>query len=115
MVVEDEFLIADDVAALLREAGADVIGPAESLPQGMRLAADTQTIHAAVLNIDLNGVTVFPLADELQSRGVKILFMTGYGESSIPDTYAGVPCCRKPTTQTCVIDELVELLRPIAA
>lgn len=113
MIVEDEFLIADDVAAMLREAGAQVIGPAGSLPEGMRLAADTETIDAAVLNIDLGGVLVFPLADELGARGVKILFLTGYAESNIPDDYAAVPCCRKPTAPACVIDELKQLLAPL--
>jgi len=105
-------VIADDVAAMLRDAGADVIGPAASLPEGMRLAADTEQIDAAVLNIHLDGVTVFPLADELQSRGVRILFLTG---SNVPEQYAAIPCCRKPTGAACIIDELKTLLRPIAA
>lgn len=115
MLVEDEFLIADDVATMLREAGAAVIGPAVSLPEAMRLASDTAHIDAAVLNIDLNGVTVFPLADELLARGVRIMFMTGYGEAEIPREYAAIPCCRKPVGAACVLDELKTLLRPIAA
>lgn len=113
MIVEDEFLIADDVATMLREAGAEVIGPATSLPEGMRLAADTEAIDAAVLNIDLGGVTVFPLADELQARGVRIMFLTGYGEDNIPVDYESVPCCRKPTPPACVIDELKLMLAPM--
>jgi DNA-binding response OmpR family regulator len=115
LVVEDEFLIADDISTILREAGANVIGPAASLPEGLRLAGDTEQIDAAVLNIDLGGVTVFPLADELQSRGVKFLFLTGYGVGHIPDKYAAIPCCAKPAPPGCVLDELTALLRPIAA
>lgn len=115
LVVEDEFLIADDIAGLLRDAGANVIGPASSLPEGMRLARDTQHINAAVLNIDLGGVTVFPLADQLLGRGVRIMFLTGYGESNIPAEYAAIPCCKKPTGPACVIEELTALLRPLAA
>ena len=115
LVVEDEFLIADDVAAILREAGADIIGPASSLPEGMRLAAHVDRIDAAVLNIDLQGVMVFPLAAELQARGVRFIFLTGYEETNIPEQFADVPCCRKPTGTTCLIDELTQLLRPIAA
>ena len=84
MVVEDEYLIADDLASLLREAGAFVVGPAASLPEGMRLAADTEQIDAAVLDIDLGGVTVFPLVDELLARGIRIMFLTGYGQDNIP-------------------------------
>ena len=115
MVVEDEFLIADDIASELRAAGATVIGPAASLPEAMRLAGDTAQIDAAVLNIDLNGVTVFPLADELLARGVRFMFLTGYADSSIPAAYAAIPCCKKPTGPACVIDELISLLRPVAA
>lgn len=115
LVVEDEYLIADDISAVLRENGANVIGPASSLPEGMRLASGTETIDAAILNINLAGMLVFPLADELQRRGVRIMFLTGYGHSQIPREYAAIPCCRKPTGPACVIDELKELLRPIAA
>ena len=115
LIVEDEFLIADDIAAMLREAGADVIGLAASLPEGMRLAADTERIDAAVLNIDLNGETVFPLADELQARRVRMLFLTGYDESNIPDNYAAIPRCGKPTGPASVINELLQLLRPVAS
>ena len=115
MIVEDEFVIADDVAAMLREAGADIIGPAASLPEGMRLATDTETIDAGVLNVDLGGVEVFPLADELMARGVKIMFLTGYGDENIPERFASVPCCRKPTGPAGVIKELIALLRPATA
>jgi CheY-like chemotaxis protein len=115
LVVEDEYLIAADIADLLREAGAHVIGPAASLPEGLRLARDAQQINAAVLNIDLGGVTVFPLADQLLARGVRIMFLTGYSQSNIPAEYAAIHCCRKPTGPACVIEELKALLRPLAA
>ncbi|HXG81622.1 MAG TPA: response regulator [Sphingomicrobium sp.] len=110
LIVEDEHLIAEDISAMLRDAGAEVIGPAASLPEAMRIAADTATIDAAVLNIDLSGVTVFPLAKELQGRGVKIMFLTGYDDDQIPGEYQSVPCCKKPTGAACVIDELRALL-----
>ena len=115
LIVEDEYLIAEDVAATLREAGASIIGPAARLSDGMRLAGDTGQIDAAVLNIDLGGVTVFPLADELRSRGIRFIFLTGYVDGQIPDEYAAIPRCKKPTTPGCVIEELRPLLRPLAA
>ena len=115
LVVEDEYLIAEDITAILEEAGAHVIGPANSLPEGMRLAGNTGRIDAAVLNIDLGGVKVFPLAEALIDRGVSFLFLTGYGEAQIPDRYSAIPCCRKPTGPACVLDEMKALLRPVAA
>ena len=106
MVVEDEYLVADDLAALLREAHAEVIGPASSLPKAIRLAADTEQIDAAVLDIDLGGVNVFPLVDELRGRRVPILFLTGYPESNIPPDYDGIDRCRKPMGVSHVVEQL---------
>jgi CheY-like chemotaxis protein len=115
LVVEDQFLIADDIAALLRESGAHVIGPASSLPTAMRLAGDAAQIDVALLNINLQGVTVFPLADELRARGVPMLFVTGYGEDIIPAEYADIRRCDKPIAAGRIVDELRSLVRPIAA
>jgi DNA-binding response OmpR family regulator len=115
LVVEDEYLIAEDLAALLRDAHADVIGPAESLPQAMRLAADTELIDAAVLDINLRGVTVFPLADELTSRSIPIMFLTGYGENNIPEEYGEIVCCEKPMGVTHIVAQLQAILNPTTA
>lgn len=111
LVVEDEYLIADDLAALLRGAGAEVIGPAASLPKAMRLASDTQHFDAAVLDINLRGVNVFPLADELLARGIPMLFMTGYGENNVPADYCTIARFEKPTGTARVVEELDLLLR----
>ena len=114
LLVEDEYLIAEDVAAMLREAGGQVIGPAASLPMGVRLAEQSELIDAAVLNIDLQGVEVYPLADELLVRGVPFLFLTGYGDDQIPEKYAGIRCCNKPVSAASVINEVRGLLRLVA-
>ena len=110
LIVEDEYLIADDLAALLREAHAEIIGPAASLPKAMRLAADTERIDAAVLDVNLRGVNVYPLADELKGRQVPILFLTGYGANNIPAEYANVLRCEKPLGATRVVEELSALI-----
>jgi CheY-like chemotaxis protein len=110
LLVEDEYLIAEDLAVLLKEAGADVVGPAASLPRAMRLAADTDHFDAAVLDINLDGVAVFPLAQELRRRGVPMLFLTGYGEPAFPDDYAATPRCIKPMAGLRVVEELSALL-----
>ena len=110
LIVEDEYLIADDLATLLREANAEVVGPAASLPRAVRLAGDTEQIDAAVLDINLRGVNVFPLADELRQRNIPILFLTGYGENSIPVDYAAIRRCEKPMGAAHVVEELRALL-----
>lgn len=110
LIVEDEYLIAEDLAALLREAHADIIGPAASLPHAMRLVADTDHIDAAVLDINLRGVEVFPCVDELRSRGIPALFMTGYGENNVLANYAAIGRCEKPLGASHVVEELRSLL-----
>ena len=115
LVVEDEYLIADDLTAVLCEEGAVVIGPAPSLPKSMRLATEEERIDAAILNVDLDGVAVFPLAAELQGRGIPFLFLTGYGEFSIPDEFGGIARCEKPIAALHVINHLKTLLRPVVA
>ena len=115
LVVEDEYLIADDLATLLGEARAEVIGPAASLPKAIRLAADTERIDAAVLDISLRGVNVFPLVDELSGRGIPVLFLTGFGENHIPDEYREITRCEKPMGTAHVINELKVMLSPTSA
>lgn len=110
LIVEDEYLIAEDLAALLREAHAEVIGPAASLPKAVRLAGETERIDAAVLDINLRGVDVFPLAEDLRSRGVPIMFMTGYGQNNIPDEFASINRCENPTGVSSVVEELRSML-----
>lgn len=115
LVVEDDFLIAEDFAALLREAGAHVIGPAESLPQAIRLAQNGDPPDAALLDVDLDGIAVFPLAEQLRAAGVPMLFLTGMGCDAIPEEFADILCVPKPTIAPRVVEELATLLRPMPA
>lgn len=115
LVVEDEYLIAEDLAVILKDAGADVIGPADSLPRGIWLASETERIEAALLNVFLNGVTVFPLVDQLRTRGIPMLFLTGYDDGDIPDQYSDIRRCEKPGGMARVVEELRALIEAPAA
>lgn len=83
LVVEDEFLLADEIVDWLRLRGAEPIGPAATLPQGLRLIERGVDVDCAVLDINLAGTMVFPLALELQRRGVPLLFASAYAEDVI--------------------------------
>jgi CheY-like chemotaxis protein len=78
LVVEDEPLVAMMIEDMLTDLGHTVVGPAMQLADGLRLA-ETAQFDAAVLDINLNGVRSFPVADVLQARGIPFLFATGYG------------------------------------
>jgi len=79
MVVEDEFLIAMASADLLTDSGYTVAGPVSSVKQGMRLI-EQETVDGAILDINLRGEMVFPLADVLAERSVPFVHVTGYGK-----------------------------------
>jgi CheY-like chemotaxis protein len=95
LVVEDEYLLAEALADALTALGAQVVGPVAGLAEALDLAADA-AIDGAVLDINLRGEMVFPLADALAARGVPYLFATGYGHETIPQRYQDVPTLSKP-------------------
>lgn len=103
LVVEDEFLLADELRSELEQAGAEIIGPIGHLAGAMALANAHITIDAAVLDLNLGGEEVFPLADLLCARGVPLIFSTGYDRVSLPSRFANVPACVKPVPLSQVV------------
>lgn len=81
LLVEDEILVAAMVVDMLVGLGATVIGPATTLAKGLSLA-ETEEFDAAVLDINLRGERIDPVADLLEARGIPMLFATGYGAAA---------------------------------
>ncbi|WP_376091673.1 response regulator [Roseomonas sp. CCTCC AB2023176] len=96
LVVEDEYFIADDMVQALEALGAKVVGPVASLAGVMGILASGERIDAGVLDIDLRGEAVYPVADILTERGVPYIFATGYDKTVIPRPYQSVPRWEKP-------------------
>ena len=99
LVAEDEPLVSMLVEDELRAVGADVIGPAPSVDDALRLveaAAANGGIGAAVLDINLDWRHAGPLADRLAALGVPFLFATGYGENCDMGGHGEAPVLRKP-------------------
>lgn len=97
LIVEDEYIIASDLACAMEEEGAEVIGPAGSVERALEIVeAERRGFDAAVLDVNLRGRRVYPVADALTARGIPFVFATGYDWGVIPDSYAGVPRCEKP-------------------
>jgi DNA-binding response OmpR family regulator len=109
LVVEDEYLLADALADGLAALGVQVIGPVGGLAEALALAA-TAEIDGAVLDINLRGEMVFPLADALAARGVPYVFATGYGRESIPAHHQGAPTLSKPV-DVAALKSLLETVR----
>jgi PAS domain S-box-containing protein len=95
LLVEDEMLVAMMMKDMLTDLGFSVVGPfsriAEALP-----AARENDLEAAVLDINLNGELVYPVAEALVARGVPIVFVTGYGAESIDKGFSHIPVLQKP-------------------
>jgi ActR/RegA family two-component response regulator len=96
LVVEDEFLIATDLARSLEDDGVDVIGPVGSIDDALKLISTEHALGGAVLDIKVDGQLAYPIADALRDRGVPFVFATGYDAWVIPDSYKDVPRCEKP-------------------
>lgn len=111
MVVEDEPLIAMEIESILEDCGATVLGPAMRLSQGFALLED-EPVDAAILDIDLHGEEVFPLAEGLSSAGVPFLFHTSHAaHDTLRHRFRGAPICQKPVRMETLIELTASLLQ----
>lgn len=99
LVVEDEFLIALATADLLESLGCVVIGPAARLTAALSFA-QLEPVDAAILDINLAGEPVWPVAEELRRRNVPFLYLSAYQDADIvPAHISGVPYLQKPLNE----------------
>jgi len=96
LVVEDEYMLAEDLCSELRKAGVTVVGPVGGLNDAIELVSSTNTLDGAILDINVRGEMVFPLADLLSRRGTPFIFSTGYASDDIPARYEHIRRCEKP-------------------
>jgi DNA-binding response OmpR family regulator len=117
LVVEDEIVVSLLVEDELRGAGAEVVGPAPSVGDALRLveaAAADGGLSAAVLDITLEGRHVAPVADRLAALGVPFLFATGHGETCDTGRHRAAPTLHKPFAPERLV-AAVEALAPPGA
>jgi len=96
LLVEDEYLLVQDMAQAFLAAGAGIVGPASTVAEALRLMAAAPKLDAAVLDINLRGEMVYPLADILTARHIPFVFATGYDREIIPQRFDGKLRCEKP-------------------
>jgi PAS domain S-box-containing protein len=95
LLVEDEILVAMMMRDILSDLGYAVVGPFSRLSEAM-IAAVHDEIDAGVVDINLGGEFVYPVADVLVARGIPFVFITGYGVESIDKRFGSVPIIKKP-------------------
>jgi CheY-like chemotaxis protein len=97
LIVEDEFLVGMDLAAQITDLGFTAIGPAGSLDDAMNLLNATLP-DVALLDINMHGHAVWPLAHECLSRGIPFVFVTAYLPEDVPEDLRHAPVLDKPWT-----------------
>jgi CheY-like chemotaxis protein len=109
LVVEDEPIVAMLLEDVILDLGLTVVGPASRLDEALRLA-ESESLDAAILDINLDGHRSYAVADALRARGIPYAFATGYGEAGLDATHAGRPVLTKPYRQNDVDQLLTGLL-----
>ena len=108
LVVEDEYLVAALMEDMLASAGCVVAGPIPRLAQALD-AASSEACDVAVLDVNLAGERVYPVAEILAQRNVPFVFVTGY--SALPGEYANRPRLCKPFKMADLLDALSDIVK----
>jgi DNA-binding response OmpR family regulator len=107
LVVEDDYFVAEDLCATLRDNGAVVLGPAPSISSARSLAGALRP-DCVLLDINLDGEHAFELARELQGRGMRTVFTTGYDASFVPLGLRDTVCLQKPIDANALVRSIRE-------
>jgi len=95
LVVEDELMIRMLLEDMLGELGYTIAAQAAHIDEALE-AAKTADFDLAILDVNLNGQPISPVADALVARGTPFVFATGYGERGLPELYRDRPTLKKP-------------------
>ena len=96
LIVEDEIVVAMDLASIVRDAGAEVVSPAISVPEALHLI-ESQEITAAIVDVQLGNEDSLPVARRLDAARIPFVFHTGNGNKLLsPNLWPQAPIIKKP-------------------
>jgi CheY-like chemotaxis protein len=98
LVVEDEAAISLLLEDMLLDFGCEVIGPAARLSAALDAVA-REKVDLAILDVNVAGEPIYPVAEALAERSIPFVFSTGYGSAGIRDTFRDRPVLQKPFAQ----------------
>lgn len=113
LVAEDEYNIAMFLVEYLQMKDVDVVGPAGNL-KALDALVDAQAIDGALLDINLGGELVYPLADRLLERNIPFVLTSGY-DDNVPERFADAPRCGKPYRLEALTQALEQALQARSA
>jgi CheY-like chemotaxis protein len=107
LVVEDEMLVSLLIEDILTDSKCIIVGPYDRVPAALE-AARTLALDAAILDVNLAGTKVYPVAEMLSARGIPFVLLSGYGAGAAPAEHASWQVCSKPFKFEQLIAMLVE-------
>jgi CheY-like chemotaxis protein len=106
LVVEDEFLVSLLTIDVLESVGCEIVGPASRIAEATQLA-QSELLDAAVLDVNVGGELIWPVAEELQRRGAPFLFLSATNQLTVfPPPFAAVPRLNKPMEKNLLLRHL---------
>lgn len=108
-ILDDDPLIAMDLALMLEEAGYCVLGPCHSLSEAQETLGKVSP-DAAILDVNLGNETSLPVAMQLKERGLPFIILSGYDQQSMPEELRGAPMLSKPFVEKEILRKISSLL-----
>jgi CheY-like chemotaxis protein len=112
LIVEDESMLTMFIEDALADLGCSVAAIASRVDQA-RAKAATADFDVAILDVNLNGGSTYPIAEVLLSKNIPFVFATGYGAAGIPQSLRQAPVLTKPFTQEQLAQALAEALHKV--
>jgi DNA-binding response OmpR family regulator len=114
LLVEDEVMIRMMVADMLEELGYAIAGEAGDIDEAVRLVQCTD-FDIAILDVNLNGKVITPVAEAVQLRERPFIFATGYGAQGLPEKFRERPVIQKPFQMETLARTIETILNNVAA
>ncbi|MEH2477657.1 CheY-like chemotaxis protein [Nitrobacteraceae bacterium AZCC 2146] len=112
-LVEDEVMIRMMVADMLEELGYSVAAETGEINEAVRLASSTE-FDIAILDVNVNGKVISPVAEVIRIRGRPFIFATGYGAQGLPEEYRDRPTLQKPFQMETLAQVIASTLKGVA-
>lgn len=110
LLVEDEMLVAMLIEDILVDAGHVVVGPLAHVDRALE-AARLETVDLAILDVNVHGGPVYPVAEVLSARGIPFAFASGYGVCGLSKEWQDRPTLQKPFRR----EDLYQMVRRLAS
>ncbi|MDT7953202.1 MAG: response regulator [Acetobacteraceae bacterium] len=107
LVVEDEMLVSLLIEDILGDQQCVIVGPCDQIKPALE-AARTEVIDLAILDVNIAGSKVYPVAEVLAARNVPFLLLSGYGGSAVPSNHPDWRVCSKPFRSEELVGMLIE-------